>query len=438
MSALTTTFDVPTWIAKGLADGSFERAGGVIRQVGGKQVVAWLREIGKTVPVSPFLPVSPLGAANLVASIANTGVSAVGFAGVNNRLGGIENQVSDGFAAVTQKLNCIETQLVGVGKNVQQMQGVLHLTSAASILNLGVSAIGFTIIAQRLNELEQRLQKAQELLSKIDRKIDLGFYARFRAALDLAVNAFTMVKPENRRSSALGAINLFLEAEHIYTDFVDVELAQKSQIADEYLLTLSLAYIAEARCYLELGEWDTALRRFQEGSEKIRSRMVQLIELLLTSNPAAYLHPQFKGKIDLQGLTKIYRWLDPTLNETAVFELQRDNLFSLTRDQSMDSSYKWVNALPPAIVASAEVKGSMFGNREEVKQEAMRRLPQVFEMMESMIETNDRFESYQTEVKAIAQLGISFHDWLTLAPAQPQTESANVMLILPSQPLELL
>lgn len=48
---------------------------------------------------------------------------------------------------------------------------------------------------QRLKELEQRLQQAQEILNKINRKIDLGFYANFRAAIALAVNAFTMSKP---------------------------------------------------------------------------------------------------------------------------------------------------------------------------------------------------------------------------------------------------
>ncbi len=90
---------------------------------------------------------------------------------------------------------------------------------------------------QRLKELEQRLQQAQEILNKINRKIDLGFYANFRAALALAVNAFTMSKPQNRESSAMSAINRFLEAEHHYTDYTDAELEQGSQIADEYLLT---------------------------------------------------------------------------------------------------------------------------------------------------------------------------------------------------------
>jgi hypothetical protein len=40
----------------------------------------------------------------------------------------------------------------------------------------------------------------------------------------------------------------------------------------------------------------------------------------------------------------------------------------------------------------------------------MKRLPRMMEMMESMIETNDQFEGYQTEIKAISKLGISFED----------------------------
>jgi hypothetical protein len=59
----------------------------------------------------------------------------------------------------------------------------------------------------------------QRIPSNCELLLDLGYYANFRAALDLAVNAFTMTKAENRRSSALQAINRFLETEHIYTDY---------------------------------------------------------------------------------------------------------------------------------------------------------------------------------------------------------------------------
>ena len=141
-----------------------------------------------------------------------------------------------------------------------------------------------------------------------------------------------MSKPQNRETSAMSAINRFLEAEHIYTDYTDAELEQGSQIADEYLLTLSLAYLAEARCYLELGEPDTALRRFQEGARVVRSRIQRYVDILLTSNTAAYLQPQYKGQIDLRRLTRIYQWIDPALDENAVFELQRENLIKLVQD----------------------------------------------------------------------------------------------------------
>jgi tetratricopeptide (TPR) repeat protein len=228
------------WIVKGLRDGTLERVGGVIREVGSKRVITWLREVNS----SPFKDLAP--------------------------------------------------------------QGILQVTSAASILNLGVSVIGFVVIAQRLKELEQRLQQAQKVLNNINRKIDLSFYANFRAAIELANNAFTMTKTENRRSSALQAINRFLEAEHIYAEYTDIEIEQKSQIIDEYLLTLSLAYLAEARCYLELEEHDTAISRFQEGSIAIRSRIQKYVKLLLTFNPAVYLQPQFRGQIDLRRLTRIY------------------------------------------------------------------------------------------------------------------------------------
>ena len=373
---VTVTFMLADWIVKGIADGTFERVGGVIRDVKTKQIVSWLREQGAN--------------------------------------------------------NSTAKQLEELGRSLQVTQGILQVTSAVSILNLGVSVIGFVVIAQRLKELEQRLQQAQKLLNNINRKIDLSFYANFRAAIELATNAFTMTKIENRRSSALQAINRFLEAEHIYTEYTDIEIEQKSQIADEYLLTLSLAYLAEARCYLELEEHDTALRRFQEGSRVIRSRIQKYVKLLLTFNPAVYLQPQFRGQIDLRRLTRIYQWLNPTLDENAVFDMQRMNLFMLAKDPN-----KWVESIPAAIWDS---KVDWVGKAiwDDPKPQIYARLPKTLEVVESMIETNRRFESYQTEVQAISQLGISFHDWLKLTPStEIKPDGAELMYIIPSKPLEL-
>jgi tetratricopeptide (TPR) repeat protein len=463
--AVTATFMLADWVVKGLADGTFERVGGVIREVGTKQVVTWLREYGSNSSVT--MPNgSPnnllnlvVSGANLLTSGANTVVTTKGFADVNQRLGGIEqvnlgniavsgvNLVATvanaaisgkGLADVNGRLGGIETQIGEIGQNLQLNQGILQITTAASVLNLGVSVMGFAIIAQRLQEIEQQLQQAQELLNKINRKIDLSFYANFHAGIELALNAFTMTKTENRRSSALQAINRFLEAEHIYKDLTVNELSQKSPIIDKYILTLSLAYIAEARCHLELEEHETAIRRFQEGAKFIRLLLNKYIELMLTSNPAAYLHPQFKRQIDLHRLTKVYQWIDPNLNENTVFEMQRENILKLAQNHD-----EWLSSLPPAIVDRGEIKWGLFGGNPtpltgRFEKEAYKRLPQVFEIIESMIETNRRFESYQTEIQAIAQLGISFHDWLKLTPStESQPDGAELMYIIPSQPLNL-
>ena len=122
------------------------------------------------------------------------------------------------------------------------------------------------------------------------------------------------------------------------------------------------------------------------------------------------------------------------LDENAVFENQRNNLFKIAKDHT-----QWIDSLPPAILDRIEVQGGWFGpNHDELKQAAFTRLPQVFELMEAMIETNNRFESYQTEIQAISQLGISFHEWLQLKPStEPKPEGAELMFIIPSQPLEL-
>ena len=309
MVPLNLTFDIPSKIFMGLAEGSLVRNGGVIQDTSGR-VVMWLRELSS----SGVMP--DIGPASLPSIDPVTGVLNLAMQGVN---AGISMR---GFASVTQQLN--------------QIEGMLNVTTAASMLSLGISAIGFAVVSKRLRELEKRLENAQKYLEKIDQKIDLSFYANFRAALDLAMNAFTMSKGNNRTNSALNAINRFLEAEHIYTDLADKELAMNSQVGDEYLLTLCLAYIAEARCYLELEEFDTAIRRFQEGKEQINIRIGKYVDLLLTSNPLMYLHPKLKGKSDLSRLTRIYQWKNSSHTENSVFELMRDQM--VPQDDLMEHS----------------------------------------------------------------------------------------------------
>ena len=347
------------------------------------------------------------------------------------RIGGVIREAASG--KIVTFLREASSNISTFPQQIQMAQGALMMGSATNILSLGVSVAGFTMLNQRINDLEKRLKQTEELLNQLNQKIDIGYYANFKAALNLATNAFSMAQLNNRHDMAIQAINRFLEAEHIFTAYTDRELASGSQIADEYLLTLSLAYIAESRCYLELGEYKTALIRFQEGSEIIRERIQKYVELLLTSNPAVYLQPEFENQIDLKRLTRIYQWIDSdsSLDENAVFQKQRQNFFEYVRDPD-----KWINSLPSAILNRVEVAGWIFGpSSDDLKKEAFQRLPSVFEVIESMVETNRRFEAYELEIKTITNLGITFSEWTNLTPSEEKPEGANFIFILPSEPL---
>jgi tetratricopeptide (TPR) repeat protein len=402
MNTVDATFIIPPHVALGLSNGSLERVGGVVREIKSKQVVTWLRENLKRDSV-----------------ISDSSILSSATAAVDN-------------------LSTV----------------VNNLSNVASTLNLAVSTMGFAIVLKRLGDIEQQLEQAQEVLRVIDYKIDLSFYANFRAALDLAFNTFTMTNSETRKMSAMQAINRFLEAEHHYTKLTDIEIGNGSQVADEYLTTLCLAYITEVRCYLELEELDTARRRLQEGAAVLRPRFDKLINTLLTSNPAAYLHPSVKEKVGLKHLTKVYQWLNPGVDENDIFDMQRENLFNLAQKPEdwivslpqailipkaahqtnvlnglAKQSKKFIGALPGKI---SKFSGLITGSQEAVTQslesEIFNHLPAMMDLMGALVENFNRLAMYESEVATAHHLGMSFQEWQQLAPASTAHENGTDLI----------
>lgn len=410
MASLDVTFDIPAKILSGLADGSFTRNGGVIQNSAG-QVVMWLKEAGNIASASG---VSPQTAASQMLS----GVDATG---------ALRLVMAAGSNIDTQR------RLIGLSTQVSQLNNMVALATAGSVLTLGISVLGFTLIYKKVKALEGRLKKIEEAIAKVDEKIDLSFYANFRAALDLAENAFSMVEADNRRSSALQAINRFLEAEHVYNDLADKSLNRESWISDQYLLTLCFAYLAEVRCHLELGEYDTALRRFQEGQEQIRGKAAKLVDILLTSTPLMYLHPDLGGKIDLSRLTNIYRWSDPNATENTVFEKIRHNLPEL----GLMSFDGWVKSLPTSVIDKSSVKRGFLGISDEGKKLVFQRLAEVADEIENVIETCQRFSSYEYELKLLKSAKVPFSKWTQLKPSSSLQSEGQIVCIIPPKPLAL-
>ena len=373
MPIIDTSLVLPPHIMAGLTTGIYERVGGIIRDRKTKQIVVWLREANKT------------------------------------------------------------------GKPV--MSEILSLSSSvaasASVLNLAVSTMGFAVVLNRLGGIEQQLQQSQVILEAIEYKIDLSFYAKFQAGLKLAMNAFTMENIKNRHASALQAIERFLEAEHFYTQLADKEITNGSQVADEYLSTLSLSYVTEVMCYLALEELGTAQQRLTEGLNVLKPRYRKHVETLLTSNPAAYLHPRLKDEINLSRLTKVYNWIDPTIeNEMDVFELQRENLFELAHKQNeweaslpqaisipkptnflSNQSKKLLGAIPKGLPGFRKQGASVDEGDTSTQRDIYSRLPDILFLIEQMIEDSNRLETYLAEVGVVKELNMGFEEWQKLAPS---------------------
>lgn len=308
------------------------------------------------------------------------------------------------------------------------------LNLGASLLNLGITGIGFTLILQKLNILEKRLQSVEKTLEQINQKIDWAFYAKFRTALDLASNAFRMQQPENRRNSAMQAIDRLLEIEHYYMACLRNAIQQQSEVAADYLLLLFLAYIAETRCYLELEEVANADHRLQTGLDALKPYTKPCIHVLLTPNPAVYLHPNLIGKIDLRRLTKVYQYLDPTLDENAVFDAQRKNLFAIAQQMPRDQS-----DLTMAVAKNFFKSFSLSQTTQDLMAQftIYERLPALMQTMEELIEASQRFEAYQTELQAIAQLQISFQAWSQLTPVSVSPGQSQLLYLIPSEPFQI-
>ncbi|MBD0386832.1 MAG: hypothetical protein ICV54_09985 [Nostoc sp. C3-bin3] len=423
MIDIHTTFEIPDWIKQGLKAGEYIRVGGVIREAKTKQIVAMLREI------------TP--------------------------------DISQSFSLLTQ---------------VSSVAGILNL--GVSILNIGVSVIGFTLMRKHLKAIEQQintqLSQVQDNINNLHRKFDISVYANFNAALDLAIDASMTVHPENRRNMATFAVNRFLEAQHIFNDYVNLSFENDINFTDKYILSLSLTYVARSRCYLELEEIKLAISCLNDGAKILRSHVDKYVKTLLISQPIAKITPNTVGynfvilgvgtslesTVELHRLAHICKWLEPEFNsdlddQSILFKSQEKNLvkFHLEGINAgicglAQARHNIVTPPVAAVVAVATTLafpiltiplavGMATGVTIQAIQDCFKdedtnsateelaeeqpdthtkeqinanNLLKVIENVEQIIETYNRFEAYLIELQVMQQLGMSFQNWLQLTP----------------------
>lgn len=124
------------WIVKGLLDGSLIRHGGVIRWAAGTaqggQIVKHLSEV---------LPLSPISGATQI--------------------------IGQGLTYY---------KLLGIEKQLGAMMGLTQIAAGASVLNLGVSILGFAYMGYKLHQIQKAIANLQEIVihgfDHVNRRLD--------------------------------------------------------------------------------------------------------------------------------------------------------------------------------------------------------------------------------------------------------------------------
>ena len=104
MTNINVMFELSEEIVKGLANGTLERVGGVVRRVGDKKIVVWLTEAGAEVSREAGLP-SILNSPQMLMGmqVANLAVSVAGFALIYHKLQQVQRQIE----GIDQKLQAL-------------------------------------------------------------------------------------------------------------------------------------------------------------------------------------------------------------------------------------------------------------------------------------------------------------------------------------------
>lgn len=290
---------------------------------------------------------------------------------------------------------------------------LLQLNAAVSAVNLSITAVGFGLVLHRLSVIEHKLASIAAVMQSIDRKIDLSFYANFRAALELARSAMSMTGDTNRKASASQAINRFLEAEQHYISLFDRDMNDGAWAASQFLSTLSLAFVSVSQCYLEMGEPEIARRHLSEAEVMLAPRVQRFSEAFVGPNAAIYLHPKLAQAIDLQRFTRLQRQEHPGQKEAQVFEQLRESIWRTAR-QEPDA---WLKTLPKSLwnheadgmkkIGPVRIRQSS----EEMLDRLLLRLPDAFDQVEQAYESINCLRGYGAELQFLHESGVSLDAW---------------------------
>lgn len=292
MNTLQVLFEVPDLIMSGLASGSLERVGGVVRDVATKQVVAWLRD-GAVAEVVTHMPLSP---ASMVLGAARLGLSTWGTHSIN--------------ANIIEQANLLRAD---IQTGVTTLASLTVLGGVGHLANFALTAVTLNRVLARLDLLDDRIEQMQaELRQHFRQERDVAF----RTALQTARDVFESSTSTLRQHAATSAIERLYQVREHYLNDLAAFLKSPNPTPDhlmtahQYYIRAIYASTARIRCYLSLEELKLAHQRLNEDVVLFRSMALNMMQTL-QPHAALFFHPNIPPA-DLDRFLQVQRWLrDP-------------------------------------------------------------------------------------------------------------------------------
>lgn len=226
-SPYTVVFDLPANIEAGLAAGTLERIGGVIRTQDSKQIVAWLRE-------------------------------------------GITTDASS----------------TALAQLAPSLAGLTSLAAAGQLLQLSVTMASLQTINRRLDHLSNEIDRLGEMIrAEFKRDRDVEFKSALRQA-EIASKYESTRK--NELGTVIG--RLYTAYENLRRDY-ETALDTDLTLAQHYLLRAIYASTSRIRCRLEQEDLTAAKDDLHDDLEFFETAVRELVNRWLGEHPARFLHP---------------------------------------------------------------------------------------------------------------------------------------------------
>ena len=250
---------------------------------------------------------------------------------------------------------------------IRTTQSLLHLATGTMLLSgldLAVSAVGFAVLNEKLNVLEDRLRV---MLSKVDgiaELLKLDERAKLKATLK-SVSALARHSPVGVREQAFlkAVLDVFGPVNEKYRELLREAPTETAMACQEYFALTSLA---TATCYAELAMTEMARTTLEDDYPFWAEQARRIAKRdLLGEYPERFVAAEFASEVSLP---EVASWINFAENENKHEEEQIDELrqrihLHAAADHKGGSFFQILSGKEPSLAASQEAVEADKGER---------------------------------------------------------------------------